>query len=288
MTDIAPGTRLTSSSAASTSAARSQFPGMWTSSDTLIALLALVGILVHLVLRFLSGLTRVPTSAPLVAVLFIGGVPLVFNLLRRGLRGEFGSDQLAGVSIIASVLLDEYLAGAIVVLMLSGGNTLERFAVAQATSVLRALARRVPTIGHRRHGTGFEDVRVSEIAVGDELSILPHEVCPVDGEVMQGHGTMDESYLTGEPFTISKGPGALVLSGAINGESFLAIRATRVAADSRYARIARRKSNAWPMRSRSRRSTQRPHLKKRSRSCGEKLSTPKRCSSATGSMTRRR
>jgi heavy metal translocating P-type ATPase len=210
---------------------------MWKNPDTLIALLALVGILVHLALRFLSGLTRVPTAVPLVAVLFIGGVPLVFTLLGRGLRGEFGSDHLAGVSIIASVLLDEYLAGAIVVLMLSGGNTLEQLAVAQATSVLRALARRIPTIGHRRGGTGFEDVPVSEIGVGDELSVLPHEVCPVDGEVMQGHGTMDESYLTGEPFTISKGPGALVLSGAINGESFLAIRATRVAADSRYARI---------------------------------------------------
>jgi cation transport ATPase len=238
MTDIAPGTlSMTSSTAVSPSGARSSVPGMWKSPDALIALVAPVGILVHLALRFLSGLTRVPTSVPLMAVLFVGGVPLVFNLLRRGLRGEFGSDHLAGVSIIASVLLDEYLAGAIVVLMLSGGNTLEQFAVTQATSVLRALARRVPTIGHRRRATGFEDVPVGEIVVGDELSILPHEVCPVDGEVMQGHGTMDESYLTGEPFTISKGPGALVLSGAINGESLLAIRATRVAADSRYARI---------------------------------------------------
>ena len=153
------------------------------------------------------------------------------------LDGQFGADHLAGISIVASVLLGEYLAGTIVALMLSGGNTLEQFAVAEATSVLRALAKRVPTLAHRRRETVFDDVPVSEISIGDEISVLPHEICPVDGEVVQGHGTMDESYLTGEPFTISKGPGATVLSGAINGDASLTIRATRIAADSRYAQI---------------------------------------------------
>src|SRR5262245_54026657 len=121
--------------------------------------------------------------------------------------------------------------------MLAGGETLEQYAVAEATSVLRALAARVPTLAHRRRGQAFEDVPVGDITVGDELSVLPHEICPVDGEVVQGHGSMDEAYLTGEPFQISKGPGAAVLSGAVNGDTSLAIRATRIAADSRYARI---------------------------------------------------
>ena len=174
---------------------------------------------------------------PLLLVLLAGGAPLVIQLVWRALRGEFGADHLAAVSIVASVLLGEYLAGAIVVLMLSGGNTLEQFAVAEATSVLRALAKRVPTLAHRKRGAIFEDVAVSDIAVGDEISVLPHEICPVDGQVVQGHGTMDESYLTGEPFIISKGPGARVLSGAVNGETSLAIRATRPAADSRLAQI---------------------------------------------------
>ena len=123
--------------------------------------------------------------------------------------------------------------------MLVGGNILERYAVARAASVLKALAKRVPTIAHRRSGLVFADVPVDQVAVDDELSVLPHEICPVDGEVLSGHGSMDESYLTGEPFTISKGPGAKVLSGAINGGSALVIRTTRVAADSRFARIMR-------------------------------------------------
>jgi heavy metal translocating P-type ATPase len=188
-----------------------------------------------------------------VVVLAVCGIPIVADLLGRTVRGEFGSDHLAGVSIVASSLLGEYLAGVIVVLMLAGGNVLEEFAASRAASALRALAKRVPTIAHRRRGSAIEDIPVDQIAVGDELSVLPHEICPVDGEVTQGHGSMDESYLTGEPFTMSKGPGSSVLSGAVNGESSLEIRTSRVPADSRYARIMRVMQEAEQRRPRLRR-----------------------------------
>jgi cation transport ATPase len=178
--------------------------------DAVVAAVAVAGILAHFVFH---------SALPLAAVLVVGGVPLVVRLLWKGLHGHFGSDHLAGVSIVASAWLGEYLAGAIVVLMLSGGETLEAFAVSEATSVLRALAKRVPTLAHRRVGAAFEDVVVDDLVAGDVVSILPHEICPVDGEVVQGHGSMDESYLTGEPFHISKGPGAAVLSGAVNGDA---------------------------------------------------------------------
>ena len=208
-----------------------------TSGDARIALLAVIGIVSHLGLRYGVHYPAFWSDVPLLMVLIAGGLPLVLRLAWRGLHREFGADHLAAISIVASALLGEYLAGTIVVLMLSGGNTLEQFAVAEATSVLRALAKRVPTLAHRRRGSMFEDVAVADIRIGDEISVSAHEICPVDGEVVQGHGTMDESYLTGEPFTISKGPGAEVLSGAINGDASLGIRATRVAADSRLAQI---------------------------------------------------
>jgi heavy metal translocating P-type ATPase len=208
------------------------------SRDARIALLALAGIVCHALL-WCGRFAAVPAAAPLVAVLIVGGLPLFVGLAGRALRGQFGADHLAGISIAASVLLDEYLAGTIVVLMLSGGNTLEAFAVRQATSVLRALARRAPMLAHRRRGGLSEDVPVSEIQVGDEIAIFPHEISPVDGEIVRGRSTMDESYLTGEPFLISKGPGAAVLSGAVNGDAPLTVRAIRVAIDSRYAQIMR-------------------------------------------------
>jgi cation transport ATPase len=208
------------------------------SADAPVALIAILGIACHLALRY-GVQSPFPARIPLFIVLAAGGVPLVLKLVWRAAHADFGADHLAAVSIVTSALLGEYLAGSIVVLMLSGGNTLELLAVAEATSVLRALAERVPTLAHRRRGTAFEDVQVSEIRIGDEVSILPHEICPVDGEVLHGHGSMDESYLTGEPFTISKGPGTKVLSGAINGDAFLVVRASRPAADSRLAQIMR-------------------------------------------------
>jgi heavy metal translocating P-type ATPase len=176
---------------------------------------------------------------PLLAALVLGGGPLVVDLAGKLLRGEFGSDLLAGVSIVTAVLLGEYLAGTFVVLMLSGGEALEGYAVRRASSALRALAGRMPTAAHRRRDGRIEDVPLADVSAGDVVAVFPHEVCPVDGTVLEGRGAMDESYLTGEPYRMSKAPGAAVLSGAINGDSALTVRADRPPADSRYAKIMR-------------------------------------------------
>jgi heavy metal translocating P-type ATPase len=174
---------------------------------------------------------------PLLAALIFGGVPLVFDLATKLLRREFNSDLLAGISIVTSVALGEFLAGSLVVLMLSGGGALEAYAVRSASSVLEALAKRMPSQAHRKLGGDIEDVSLEDVAVGDTLVVFPHESCPVDGTVVQGRGVMDESYLTGEPYNMSKAPGSAVLSGALNGETALTIRAEKRAADSRYAKI---------------------------------------------------
>ena len=159
------------------------------------------------------------------------------TLARKLWAREFGSDLLAGISILSSVLLGQYLVGTIIVLMLSGGEALEQFATRRASSVLDALAKRMPQVAHRKLGPKVEEVQLDEVRVGDRLIVLPHEICPVDGVVVEGRGIMDESYLTGEPFEISKTPGSKVLSGAINGEMALTVEAEKRAVDSRYAKI---------------------------------------------------
>jgi len=210
-----------------------------TRRSALIAGLTLLGIVLHLVLRYVVHSSGIAWNAPLFVVLVLGGIPLVATLARKLLRREFGSDHLAGISIVASVLLGEYLVGAIVILMLSGGTALEELATHKASSVLDALAKRVPLIAHRRSDGVVRDIKLEEIAIGDELVVFPHEICPVDGVVVGGQGRMDEAYLTGEPFEIGKTPGAEVLSGSINGDTALNIRAERLPVDSRYARIMR-------------------------------------------------
>ena len=204
---------------------------------SVIALFAAMAILVHLVLRFSLRTTSGIYQIPLLATLVFGGIPLVYELARNLLRREFGSDLLAGISIVTSVLLNEYLAGSIVVLMLSGGEALENYALRNASSVLRALAKRMPAMAHQKRDSVIADVALDDIAVGDTLVVYPHDICPVDGTVVDGNGVMNEAFLTGEPFEITKAPGSAVISGAVNGESALTITATHRAIDSRYAKI---------------------------------------------------
>jgi heavy metal translocating P-type ATPase len=244
----------------STSTAKSSTP----SSEHWIAFLSLAGIGAYLLLRYASTIGsqayRLSLSAafgpdsapwfqhsfdsafvlmqlPLIAVLLLGGVPLLYRLLVKLLHGDLGADLLAGISIITSVWLDEWLAGSLVVLMLSGGAALETYALRKASSVLEALAKRMPSIAHKKTGAALTDIAVEKIHIGDTLVILPHEICPVDGTVLEGASTMDESYLTGEPYLMLKTAGSAVLSGAINGDAALTIRADKLAADSRYAKI---------------------------------------------------
>jgi len=165
------------------------------------------------------------------------GIPLFVTLLKKIFRLEITSDLLAGISIITAVILGEYLAGTLVVLMMSGGQALEAYAVRRASFALEALAKRLPTFAHKKKGAAVEDIPLGEVLIGDELVVFPHETCPADGKVVNGHSTMNEAYLTGEPYLLPKAPGSNVLSGAINGEGALTIRAEQVATDSRYAKI---------------------------------------------------
>ena len=204
--------------------------------ETAVAILALVGLFAHIFLRFAHS---PHSSAPLIAVLVAGGPPLLAGLIRNILRGDVGSDLLAGISIAVSLILGEYLAGVIIVLMLASGTGLEQYAARRASNVLEALAKRMPRVAHRVEGALITEVSLDQIRIGDLVSVLPHQVCPVDGVIDEGHGSMNEAFLTGEPFQISKSPGACTLSGAINGETALRVLVTSLPADTRYSKITR-------------------------------------------------
>ncbi|MEP7380573.1 MAG: heavy metal translocating P-type ATPase [Gemmatimonadota bacterium] len=216
---------------------RAPLATLWRLRTSIIAVIAVAAIAAHVVLRFAVHAAPNIQSLPLWLTLIVGGIPLVTDLAGKLFKGEFGSDLLAGISIVTAVLLGEYLAGSIVVLMLAGGAALESYALHSASSVLRALAKRLPSVAHRKHGATIEDVGLNDVQVGDTLVLYPHDICPVDGTVTEGDGVMNEAYLTGEPFEVHKAPGTSVISGAVNGESAFTIVATRRAVDSRYSKI---------------------------------------------------
>lgn len=212
-----------------------------TSSEGMIATATLLAICIHVVLRFGFDFQSWSGNWPLVVMVVIGGVPLTIDVIKGAIKARGGADLLAAMSIIAAVAMGEWLVAAIIVLMLSGGEALEDAASKRASATLDALAKRSPTVAHRLRGeslsSGTDDVHADQVLVGDRVVVLPHELCPVDGEVVEGRGAMDESYLTGEPYVVPKSQGSAVISGAINGEVALVIEATAAAQDSRYAKI---------------------------------------------------
>ncbi|HEX5208538.1 MAG TPA: heavy metal translocating P-type ATPase [Steroidobacteraceae bacterium] len=166
-------------------------------------------------------------------------IPTAGATARRLLRGETGVDLIAVLAMTGALALEEYLAGAIIALMLTGGTALERFAVARARRELTALIRRVPRVAHRRAGADLIDVGVDEVILADVLVVKPGEVVPVDGILLSANAVLDESALTGESKPVRLESGAPLRSGGTNSGEPLELRVTAPAAASTYAGIIR-------------------------------------------------
>lgn len=159
------------------------------------------------------------------------------GMVRDLLRGRWGLDVLAVTAIVATVLVGEYFAALVVVLMLTGGEALEDYANRRAKRELDALLTRAPQRAHLKRGEEIVDVPAGEVAPGDVLLIRPAELVPVDAVMLSVETTMDESQITGESMPVEKRAGEPVLSGSLNGSSAIEVRASAAAADSQYQQI---------------------------------------------------
>ncbi len=166
-------------------------------------------------------------------------VPLTWSILRTLAQGRVGVDAIALVAMAGALAIGEYLAGAVIALMLSGGNALEASASRRARRELTALLERMPTVAHRRGGAGWEEVPVERLGVGDLVLVRAGELVPVDGSVQSAEVVLDESALTGESLPVTLARGATVQSGVANAGDAFELRATRPAAESAYANLVR-------------------------------------------------
>jgi heavy metal translocating P-type ATPase len=164
---------------------------------------------------------------------------LAVSILRDMLIGRFGVDAIALVAMVASIVMGEPLAGAVVAMMYSGGNLLEDYARGRAERELRALRDRTPRIAHRQIDGQLVDVAADDVRVGDELLVRAGELLPVDGRLLDARASLDESAVTGEPLPKIKARGDALRSGTVNtGEAFR-YQASAAARDSTYANIMR-------------------------------------------------
>ncbi len=154
-------------------------------------------------------------------------------------RGDVGVDAIALVAMAGALALGEYLAGAVIALMLSGGNALEAAAGRRARRELTTLLERAPRIAHRRREGRLEEVAVERLEVGDRVLVRVGEVVPVDGAVQSEGVVLDESMITGESLPVSHRRGTTVASGTVNAGAAFDLRAIRTAAESAYSGIVR-------------------------------------------------
>lgn len=159
------------------------------------------------------------------------------GMVRDILRGHWGLDLLAVTAIIATVLVGEYVASIIVVLMLTGGEALEDYAGRRAKRELDALLARAPQHAHRVVDDHFVDVPIDDVAPGDVLLVRPSEIVPVDGTLRSAETAVDESSITGESLPVEKQAGDELLSGSVNGPVAVQMVASARAADSQYQQI---------------------------------------------------
>ncbi len=165
--------------------------------------------------------------------------PAVGWVLAALRHGHAGVDLIAILALGGTLAVHEYLAGALIALMLATGRTLEAAARRRASHELRALLEHAPRTARRRTGTEVRTVPLTEIAVGDLLVVGPGEVVPVDGHVIEGPAVLDESVLTGESAPVEYARGRSVRSGVVNAGGAFELRASATEQDSTYAEIVR-------------------------------------------------
>ena len=166
-------------------------------------------------------------------------VPVSVSIVRALRQGRIGVDIIALLALAGALLLGEYLAGAVIALMFSGGRALEEFAESRARRELSSLLARAPRTVQRYEDDTLVSVPIEQVRPDDKLLVKPGEVVPVDG-VLCGTAVLDESALTGESRPVERKVGEGVRSGVLNTASCpLELRATATAQESTYAAIVR-------------------------------------------------
>ncbi len=167
------------------------------------------------------------------------GIRLVVSITMDLINRQAGVDIIAVLAVVGALLFGEYLAGAVIALMLTTGTALEAYAEGRATRELSALLTRAPRVVHRYEDHTLVTRPIDEVAAGDLLLVKPGEVVPVDGLVVGDVATLDEAALTGESRLVTREDGDQVSSGVVNAGSPFDLHAIATAESSTYAGIVR-------------------------------------------------
>lgn len=206
-------------------------------NDKKLYLVISVGI-IALILEFLFQLNNLAQGLITIAGVIMSGVMFI-GMVKTLRSGSYGVDILAITAIIATLAVGEYWASLIILIMLTGGDSLEDYAAKKARSELKSLLDNSPQIAHKYEGDQLVELPVEKVKVKDVLVVKPGEVVPVDGTVLSGQSLFDEASLTGESKPVNKQVGDSLMSGSVNGDGAITMAVDKLAADSQFQHIVR-------------------------------------------------
>jgi Cd2+/Zn2+-exporting ATPase len=213
-------------------------PPFWRTPRAISVLASALLLVLGLALS-VAGASEVASVGTYLAAIVVGGVP-IFRAALAGLRTRhMDMNVLMSAATIGAVGIGEWAEAAFVVVLFAAGNALQVYAIDRTRGAVRALARLAPDEVLVRRGDSERLVGAGEVAVGETVNVRPGERLALDGEVIEGRTTVDESPVTGESTPVEKGPGDAVYSGSLNGGGGVVVRVLREASDSTLQRIAR-------------------------------------------------
>ena len=179
-----------------------------------------------------------PDAAFLVAI--VTGGWLVIPKALRSLRSlSLDMNVLMTVAVLGAVAIGEHAEGAAVAFLFSLSELLESWSVGRARRAIEALMELTPETAFVKQDGEWREVAATEVQPGEIFLVKPGQKAPLDGEVVNGNSSMDQSPITGESIPVEKERGDTVFAGTINAEGVLEVRATKAAGDTTVARIIR-------------------------------------------------
>lgn len=195
---------------------------------------------IHTSTLFTTPLLKLQMNPQAIIIDILGiwiSVLLLMEIFEDWKSGRYGVDILAVIAIVSTILINNYWAEWMILVMSTGGETLEDYATGQASKELRSLLNNTPRIANKLVNGQITEVKVNELHIGDNVLIKPGQQVPVDGEIIKGTSSFDQSSLTGESVPVTKKPGDSLMSGSVNGDAAVQMKVTKEAKDSEYQSI---------------------------------------------------
>lgn len=172
--------------------------------------------------------------------IIISGSPIIYGAgVGLFTRFDIKAGILVSLALIAAVVIGEYFAAGEVAFIMMLGEILEDSTVRKAQEGIQKLIQLSPEIGRVRTSSGEKEVSVKEIQIGDVLLIKPGEAIPIDGVIINGKSTINQSIITGESMPVDKTVGDEVFVGTINQLGVIEVKATKVGEDTSLSKLIR-------------------------------------------------